>query len=282
MSDYEAIECALRYCVKQYDSTAASSQIQESGQVIESAARASGSWKLDSVDRSEINKTAKVDNVTVTNADINDLDFKSPTVSYTRTDLMLGNQYNISQTAVNGISSLMYNTFTYDQTSEEFINGVYITGSRYGDMQYNPSASQRLWDSQNLEESFETLAVSMSNAIRARSDNNAIETGQEGSSVTKFSISWSWIALPLLVILASLTQLFVVIFSSRTVPLWKESTLAVLSRGRLVDGLFDQASTVRDMRAAAGRTKVNLFEDKTELRNLTPSTFGRIDTEYRS
>jgi hypothetical protein len=186
------------------------------------------------------------------------------------------------QTAIEGISSLMYDTFTSEGLV--FINGVYIDASSEfsTNVQHNPPASQRLWASQDLELSFQSFAVSMSNAIRARSDNNTIETGQEGSSVAKFFISWPWIALPMLVILAGLAQFVVAIFLSRTVSLWKESTFIVLSRGRLVDGLFDQASTARDMRVAAGRTKVNHFEDKMERGTPTPSTFERIDTEYRS
>ena len=144
LSDYEAIECALRYCVQQYNSTATNSQIHESAQIVKSATRATNSWKLDPVDRSKISEAAQSNNLTVTNAEINDLDYNSSTVSYARTDLMLGTQFNVSQTAIDGISSFMYNTFTYDQTSEEFINGVYIeAGSNYSeiDSSVHPPAS---------------------------------------------------------------------------------------------------------------------------------------------
>lgn len=269
--EYEAIECGLRYCVEEHKTEVTSNSIKDTANIVKGATRASNSWSVTDKETLRFYTSNTGMNDTITTAELNSLDFESPAVGLTRSDLMLGDQYNVSQTAVDGISSLMYSTFTYDG-SQLGINGFYIAAG-YGDAQYDPPSVQQLWMSNSLQQSFEILAVSMSNAIRAGSDNGSVETGQEGSSVIKFQIEWPWIALPMLVILASLAQLVVVILSSRMVPLWKESTLAVLSRGRYLDGRLDQATTVREMRAAVRGTKANLFDDKAELKRLTSSVY---------
>lgn len=275
LSSYEAYECALRYCVENYESAVVDNQVQETMSIVKSATRNPGSWSVTDQETLEFYTSEKGMNDTITKAQLRSLDFMSPAVGIGKSDLQLGTKYNISQTAVNGISSLMYDTFTTDERYPPApINGFYYDDGA-DDIQYAPASVYQFtpWTGKSLGESFKILAVSMSNAIRAGSDNKASETGQEGDAAIKFQIVWPWITLPMLVILGSLVQLFVVIGSSRSVPLWKESTLAVLSRGRLLRGLLDDSSTRAGMRAAASRTKVNLLEDRMELRSLTGSTY---------
>lgn len=108
----------------------------------------------------------------------------------------------------------------------------------------------------------------MSNAIRVGADNKTTQTGEKGSAVVRFRIEWPWIALPALVVLASVFQLVSSMISSRHVPLFKASTLAVLSRSQLTDGLLDDTPSVKEMNHAASTRKVNLLEDKAEFESL--------------
>ena len=141
--------------------------------------------------------------------------------------------------------------------------------------QYKPAAIQPLVSSANLNHTFTALAESMSNAIRAADDNNSVDTGMMGTSVTRYRVHWPWIALPILVVLASVAQLIITIRASGDAPLWKNSALAVMSRGKHVGDLFEEdVATVTAMQNAVGKNKVHLFPSGVERRPATTAARG--------
>jgi hypothetical protein len=103
----------------------------------------------------------------------------------------------------------------------------------------------------------------MSNAIRAGGDGGLKVTGQSLEQITVYRIEWGWIALPVCVLVGSLVQLILVIFQTRRTrtPIWKTSSLAILSRGSYVSKDLEGVETLTEMEAVARNSAVTLFED---------------------
>lgn len=246
----DATECALYYCVKRYESSITSNDLNSTSTVVTSASRDPESWQpvASSVEQYQANLTA---------SDVDSLAFDASLSAVERTDLRLGQGYNISQAAVNGLSSFFTETFAASVSNMNITNGFYMASS--ANTQYKPPAIQPLVTSSNLTDPFAAVAESMSNAIRA-SDTENTEIGLMGTPITRYVVHWSWLALPIFVIFASVAQLVVTIHYSKNTPLWKNSSLAVMSRGRYVSGLLgEEANTVTAMQQAVGKQRVQLF-----------------------
>lgn len=251
--EIEATECALYYCVKAYNTSVTNGTISQTFTINSNAKRVSGSWEPINTFNTVLNGTEK-----------QTLEFDRSQSRITRTDLMLGDKYNISQTAVDGTSYYFENNFANtDIVGVEGLNGYYINqgASSEADDQYDyaPSAMDPLYHSTDFEESFASLAESMSNIIRAGGDGRMRVMGKAGLPVTKFNVSWPWIALPAAVILLAVGQLLVTMWTSRNVPLWKGSTLATMSRGPYIGDVLLEAETVQDMHKAVEGQPIHLF-----------------------
>ncbi|KAL2287106.1 hypothetical protein FJTKL_06109 [Diaporthe vaccinii] len=166
---YSAVECALHYCINNYSAEVKSGILQENVTRVEDAVRAPDSWVPETFSkplREEVRSS---------------IAFSDYWSAIARTDLSLisptnDTRYNISQSAVDGIGSYFGSTFASDlqvfvlpddNTTEWQLNGYYMTS---GQVQYTPSTIQVLYSTEDLNNTFTSLATSMSNALRGGSD----------------------------------------------------------------------------------------------------------------
>ncbi|KAK7720578.1 hypothetical protein SLS63_009796 [Diaporthe eres] len=166
---HTAVECALHYCINNYSAEVKSGILQENVTKVEDAVRAPDSWVPETFSeplREEVRSS---------------IAFSDYWSAIKRTDLSLisptnNTRYNISQSAVDGIGSYFGTTFASDlhvfvmpddNTTEWQLNGYYMTT---GQVQYTPSTMQVLYSTEDLNNTFTSLATSMSNALRDGSD----------------------------------------------------------------------------------------------------------------
>ena len=255
-----AEECALYYCVNTYDSMVINATLQETVSPTK-AKRNPDSWQ-----------PPKPKNGTgLTEAQTLSIEFHRDRSSVNRTDLMLGNGFNLTQAAVDGISSYFQNFLATPNASMDFqsVNG-YIISENY-QLEYTPSAAQVLYVSKNLTNTFKALAASMSNALRSGDDEARLVSGRTGTILNFYHIQWIWILLPGLVTLFGLIHLVITVWSSSRagVAPWKSSPLATLSRGYHVAHILDEWDSVREMEKAAKKRAVMLFP---KYRTETPQS----------
>ncbi|KAL8666618.1 MAG: hypothetical protein Q9168_007445 [Polycauliona sp. 1 TL-2023] len=81
-----------------------------------------------------------------------------------------------------------------------------------------------------LSKKLDTLAVSMSNALRTSTDVPDVVKGTSSSFQVYIEIEWTWMIVPIITVILSLVFLLLTIYSSRQsrIPAWKSSLLAVL------------------------------------------------------
>ncbi|MCJ1438974.1 hypothetical protein MMC27_008364 [Xylographa pallens] len=252
----EATECALYFCVNQYESNVTDGILQETVTSMTNATRSLDSWQW--YDDSDI---------TLNPSQATSLEFSNPWSVVSRTDLMLGDSFNMSQNAVDSISSYFQTFLSTNLASligNDSINGYMLNDSQ---LQFTPSAVQPLYASADLNATFYALAASMSNAIRAGSDDGLVVTGMSATSVTFYSIQWPWIILPCVVILAGLIHLVGTVLKGKAagVGIWKSSPLAILSRGSSVPEEFHNLKAVSAMNERAKREIVQLFPTSVEM-----------------
>lgn len=265
----EATECSLYYCVNRYETSVTNGTLVEAITEQPSLRRNPASWALLPGERAKLGQL----NMSVSTAESLVYNERYSTVA--RSDLMLGDIFNVSQNAVDSISAFMKKLFATDMsrfTDDQVtgLNGWYIDD---GQEQYFPSVTQRLRDASDLSDVFQSVAVSMSNAIRIGSDGGLMENGQLCEQTMIYRIEWAWIALPAGIVLASIAQLLLsVTWTARSqTPLWKCSSLAILSRGFYTDGILSEAQSLSQMEACAQTSAVTLFPDL----QLLPSSMAR-------
>jgi hypothetical protein len=262
-----ATECALYYCVNKYETHVRNGSLAESVAVVAGARRKADSWQMVDFPASwnAYNETM-----------LASIDFDARFSGARRSDLVLqvpdGERFNVSQNAVMSVSAYFKTAFqadlqVYNKTNgtvEGQINGWYMNSTT---IQYRPSTIQPFWKSVNLDETFKTLATSMTNVLRADADagDSAQVLGQLGQMVTYYSVQWPWIALHCLVVLMAGVFLALTIRRcGNSPPVWKSSTLAVMSRGDYVEYLLERPMSLREMEKFAKEKKVLLFERKRE------------------
>lgn len=162
-----------------------------------------------------------------------DLNNPPKPVGILRTDLSVGDGYNISQTAVLGISNMLESVLKFNGTG--------------GSVPYDTDTSapiakpiflQPLYDSNDLSATFENIANSMSNALRADADsasadnlNIASMSGRLGYPVSMYKVRWPYLSLPLTLVILGFVFLYLGRRYSRKagIPAWKSCPIAVLS-----------------------------------------------------
>lgn len=252
-----ALECGLYYCVNTFTTNVTNGVVYETQEPKTSATRQPDSWQ-------------PYDSYTfLTEAQMSSLQFDQCVSSVPRTDLEIGEGFNMSQTAINSISSFVNSTFAlgdtidkdqYDKNRTKIQNGYYIeTATGY---HWQPSTMQPLMQSPNFTHTFATIARSMTNALRRGSGDTA--SGNTGRLHIVARVNWPWITLPVVVVLAGLAQLVLSVWSTRTTnaPIWKSSSLPVLSRGQHVSRLLWNTSALSGMEAEAKQEQVDLFPEK--------------------
>ncbi|USW52088.1 hypothetical protein Slin15195_G054070 [Septoria linicola] len=263
----QASECALYYCVKVYNTSVTNNTATQLAQEL-TTNRAADSWQPISVDVNEIGTDQTI---------IDSLEQGGLQGAINHTDLMIGNDFNVSQRAVMSTSQYFQSTFARNLSIEESsshrsVDGNPMTGYYLDDDTeegaHDPSIMQPLFRGRtDLPQLFENIAASMTNAIRTSDQCVEQHFGKLGRQVTKYRVQWPWIALPAAIVLASLVQLLITILSSRTRPLWKSSTLATPSRGPYVAEVFDGAMTNVELTDAAGKHDVDLFPREKKSRD---------------
>lgn len=270
----EAIECALSYCIKQYNARVYNGIFYETEATVPNVRRSPGSWQV--LPRFE--GRAKDPFQFVNSTAAKSLEYSNRTEGIHWTDLMLesesGSKYNVSQRGVHGISAHFQNTFREEvDLSQSGLSGV-VNGwtlSFNNLTQYSPTIMQTLWESPNISATFESLARSMSNAIRASEYNNLRDPNSDSAHkgvaqvvVTFYSIQWGWIVLPAALVLAGSIFLAITIWKtiSLDIPAWKSHSLPPLAFSYQVDNLFAGAESIRDMEQRAGKHDVRFAADK--------------------
>lgn len=261
---HSAMECALHYCINNYSAEVKSGILQENVTKIKDAVRAADSWLPETFSeplREEVRSS---------------IAFSDYWSAIKRTDLSLisptnNTRYNISQSAVDGIGSYFGTTFASDlhvfvmpddNTTEWQLNGYYLTTSQ---VQYTPSTMQVLYSTEDLNNTFTSLATSMSNALRDGSDasfNGADRelTGEKGILTTFYEIQWPWLSLHCASLVLGVLFFVLTLVRNRSAPAWKSSSLAVMARGHQVQDVVHGAEYVKQMEGRAKTMRVTLIE----------------------
>lgn len=235
-----AIECGLWYCVNEYSSAV------EKGSLVETftpgpSTRSPESWQvLPEQPYFTVPQEIK-------NPPPDTLDFYEDSSSLLRTDLQLGDGFNLSQTAIYGIGKAMNETFlvtpTVNDTSGEirtrFINSYVL--ARDGPVTYHPTVMQTLYYSPNLDATFAVLAKSMTNAIRDNGDDSPVATGRAGTDRVLFEVRWPYLILPATLVLAGATFLLTVILRTRAagIAFWYSNVMPSVALGAQLGPIFD-------------------------------------------
>lgn len=268
-----AVECSLSFCVKQYSSFVRHGILYETETSMTDFGRHPESWQL--IDYTDNN----LDGIHLDNYDIDSLKFNSSTSSVSRTDLMLGNDFNLSWEAVNSLSSQFQSRFAapkpinITQCSNltkdldySPINRFYknqINSCEPNALEISPDILQLLHGSQDLNETFRRIARGLSNAIRAGDDNATIRTGASSVMTIYYRIQWPWIALHIIVITGAIVFIVVMMLQSAkgNIPIWKSSALASLSNIPKIGDVLVGMGVVEEMEERARTHLVQLFKN---------------------
>lgn len=189
------------------------------------------------------------------------LKFNGQTSVVTRTDLSIGDNFNVSWNAVGAISSYFQSQFQHSVPGNYVgcnaawtsypncsVNGYFKADN--GSFTYEPIVLQPFYNSSNLNATFASIARSMSNALRAGDTN---QTGTVNTAQLYYHIEWPWLGLHVVVTLAGTIFLIATAVNTRRcrAPAWKSSSLALIEIGRRFRGLLDGADTVDDLVARA-------------------------------
>lgn len=162
-----AIECGLWYCVNSYKSAV------ENGILTEIIQSAFSKKRIDSWQRFLKDKQ---DHGVIVGRNGSDRE-NSALFSYRRTDLQLGEGFNVSQGAHYSILRLLMNTFTKPNIEYTgFADSDYVL---VGPGLSSPPAMQSLYNSQDLAATFATLAKSITNNFRQNGDNHTFISSKE-------------------------------------------------------------------------------------------------------
>jgi hypothetical protein len=237
LNNFDAFECMLQLCVNNYTSTVTNGIVSEDIIPISSVTRVPGSW---SVYQNDAGRGTPSDDI------VGEI---GPNDSIYRTDLELSGGFKISETGVETIDNMLSIQFitTNLQTVPNITN---VTGNvfSYRGTSFSPDNMRYLYYSDNITATFESLAMGMTNAMRAHGDNSSASAvkGESGNVVAYYVIQWPWVSLP--VLLNLLGYWFVLLGRRRTrkvgVPLWKSCPVAVMSRGAALQEHFSNGTEV--------------------------------------
>ncbi|MCJ1347113.1 hypothetical protein MMC31_005334 [Peltigera leucophlebia] len=229
-----AIECGLWYCVNSYKSAVKDGNLTETIEFAPSK-RKPGSWRPFV---EPIHWRPEVD---------------PPPITYNRSsyisrmDLQLGEGFNLSQAAIYSISDFMYATFA-TPIRKKGINAWVLHQFDYNTTIYKPTAMQVLYNSQDLEATFASLAKSMTNNIRRNSDNNTVAYGKEGKYMVLIRIRGWFLMLPVILIFGGAAFFTIVLHYTNKckIAFWGTNALPIVALGGKMGPVFND----NDMRAS--------------------------------
>jgi hypothetical protein len=292
-----ANECAIYYCVKTINSTLEGNIIRENVNEATDAVRDPNSFllsprRLDHLaleNMPPVNESAPLEfNELYAYAYLDDLVLQFP-------DNSSKPPYSITANAVWALSLYMQNLFSTNITTGSNIttamsdvprqdavgyNGVIENG------QSNPAAVDSVWDPDklNIADTFDTLAVSMTNEMREEKDGYTVDYvyGRTGTPRQFYKTQWGWIALHGVVLIGGAVFAFVTMIDSagpsKEVPVWKNSPLATISTGASAVGALKGAETVSEMeKKARGETvMMQLGKASTSYQQINQNDDGNI------
>lgn len=279
--NYSAIECGLWYCVNSYKSAVKNGNLTEIIQPAPSKGEI-GSWRPFRKTKHDIGMFG-LSPKTINSFPGETYNGSEPAFLVRRTDLQLGEGFNLSQGAIYSIGNLLHDTFTIISTptaQKTFLNAYASRSDRSsGGPNYYPPAMQSLYNSQDLEATFASLANSMTNNIRQNSDNHTVITGKEGKYVVLIRVRGWFLTLPVILIFGGAVFLVVVLHYTHMsgMEFWGTNTLPIVALGGKMGPVFDD----NDMRA--GTMEQEAKRQLVQFPMLQPRRdFDRVDTTSRS
>ncbi|KAL0263053.1 hypothetical protein SLS55_002028 [Diplodia seriata] len=260
--DLEATECGLYYCVKQYNATVSNGTFHETEEEVSTASRAVDSWlPLSDDDTEKLTSLEWLDS----------LNFNTAFSSVERSDLVLGNQFNLSQSAIDSISSFFQTYFIRTEIHPGYNSSLKLNGYSQTEAHYAPSSIQAFRTVPSLDTTFQILARSMSNALSADSDNSTVQLGSNRVMQVIYRIMWQWITPHAVVMTTGTAFLLMTIHESRkhTIPVWRSSSLAVLSRGKATKDILHGLGTREDLEKQAAQACVQLLDRRPRQNGMT-------------
>jgi hypothetical protein len=298
----EAAECGVYLCVKEINSSVQDGVLHEQTREVASE-REERSWEIAIPDSACQGECGVFDFVGVnTSVDAlfanstffprTDLSIRIPTGVVSSNDLQ---RVNVSQAGIDSLSSYLWNFFdegTFQNSSTEvvnpetpcFRNGVEVTCGKLhnisgiaagpsgnpGDPEtaitFSPAIMQAIWGTPNLTQTFDNLAVSLTNEMRRnKADTLPDITGQVGIVRTILQVRWPWISLPAFLLAISILFFALTVLESMRsmTPLWKGSSFPVLYHGleAKVRGTLEQWELPSQMEKASEEVRVRLRRD---------------------
>lgn len=234
----EAWECALYYCINEYEASI------EDGDFLQSVRK---TWRNDSA----------------SHAQQGDLTYNPPS-SYI--NLTADSSYFY----VDNLAAKALNSFIADA----LVGSGGVRDPASGSQSFSSDIIHAFFEADNISERIDNLAVSMSNNIRQQNSSGSKPfQGTAWGSQTYVNVRWAWLAYPLTVLLISLISLALTIFhtSRFKVNVWKSSTLALLFHGQqiqLSDNNDMPANTLSRMTQKSSHLNVELVKSADERWNL--------------
>ena len=238
-SPVTVLECGLWYCVNEYSPLVEKDILKETSAPAPST-RSPESWQI------LTNQTNFTVQQKLKNPPPNALNYYDNSASLVRSDLQLSAGFNVSQIAVDGISKAMNETFW---TKPDVNRGVAVPRliNAYvlnrDTLTYNPTVTQILYNASDLNATFSALAKSMTNSIRANSDDKLIETGKAGEYKALIRIRWPYLLLPAILTLAGGIFLIIVIHHTHAagIAVWCSNAMPSVALGGRLGALFDDS-----------------------------------------
>ena len=236
--EVKAWECALYYCINEYDASI------EDGNFLQSVRK---TWRNDSA----------------SHAQQGDLIFNPPSSSINITA-------NSSYFYVDNLAAKALNSFI----SDALVGSGGIRDPASGSQSFSSDIIHAFFEADNISERIDNLAVSMSNNIRQQNSSGSKPfPGTAWGSETFVHVRWAWLAYPLTVLLISLMSLALTIFQTTRfkVNVWKSSTLALLFHGQQIQLSDDSempANTLSRMTQKSSHLHVELVKSADERWNL--------------
>lgn len=218
-----ATECGLWYCVNRYKSSVEKGNLTETV-IQEDSKRNPDSWKR-IPDQS-------TDNITSEPTDSINYGLSA---SVDRTDLQIGDGFNLSKAAIFGISDFMNKTFS------SRLHPGHINAYAVNNHTFIPTVVQQFYNAPDLAATFRSLAQSMTNNIRQNGDNNTMKFGQTGTYQILIRTRPWFLALPIVLNVAAVIFLsMVMLFSHKSqLAVWGTNVLPILAVGNKVGRIFD-------------------------------------------
>ena len=261
-----AIECGLWYCVNAYAPAVKNGNFTE---IVRP-----NPWKrnVDSWQpiRGSYNETAI--------PPPNTINYDGLTSSVRRTDLQLDEGFNISQAAVYSISKWMNDTFAVSR--KQGIN-AYILATE--NTTYKPTAIQSLYNSDDLEATFASLARSMTNNIRQNDDDGSVKFGTEGIYLILIRVRFWFLTLPVLLNVVGAIFLAVIIYHTHKsgLEVWTTNALPVVAFGRTIGPVFDGEKNMRtSVMEKKARVEIVQLMTSNELHDLPKTSSSRQHSGY--